>query len=39
MSRQWEGSFIIREVLLPGTYNLKDEEGRTLANAWNIEQL
>jgi hypothetical protein len=33
----WEGPFIIAEVLRPGTYKLKDEEGRTLTNAWNIE--
>jgi hypothetical protein len=30
---------VIGEVLRSSTYKLKDEKGRTLANAWNIEQL
>lgn len=25
------GSFVVKEVLRPGTYKLKDEKGRTLA--------
>jgi hypothetical protein len=33
-----EGPFVIGEVLRLGTYKLKDEKGRTLANGWNIEQ-
>jgi hypothetical protein len=37
LSPPWEGPFIIREVLQPSTYKLKDERGRTLANTWNIE--
>jgi hypothetical protein len=39
LSPPWEGSFIVGEVLRPGTYKLKDEKGRILTNAWNIEQL
>jgi hypothetical protein len=34
-----ERLFVIREVLRPSTYKLKDEKGRMLDNAWNIEQL
>jgi ribonuclease HI/transposase InsO family protein len=39
LSAPWEGPFTIAEVLRPGSYKLKDEQGRTLNNAWNIEQL
>ena len=34
-----EGSYIIAEVLKPGTYKLANEKGEILANAWNIQQL
>jgi hypothetical protein len=39
LSPPWEGLFVLGEVLRPGTYKLKDEKGRMLSNAWNIEQL
>jgi hypothetical protein len=39
LSPLWEGPFIIDQVLRPGTYKLKDEGGRLISNAWNIEQL
>lgn len=39
LSPPWEGPFVVGEVLRPVTYKMKDEKGRTLANAWNIEQL
>jgi hypothetical protein len=39
LSPLWEGPFIIDQVLRPGTYKLKDEAGRLITNAWNIEQL
>jgi hypothetical protein len=35
----WEGSYIIAEVLKPGTYKLSNEKGEIFTNAWNIEQL
>jgi hypothetical protein len=38
LSPPWEGSFIVGEVLWLGTYKLKDEKGRMLTDAWNIEQ-
>jgi hypothetical protein len=37
LSPTLEGPFIIGEVLWLGTYNLKDEEDKTLANEYNIE--
>ena len=35
----WEGPYIIAEVLRPSTYKLKTDDGKAIANAWNIEQL
>jgi hypothetical protein len=39
LSPPWEGSFIIHEVLRPGTYKIKYEDERVISNAWNIENL
>ena len=39
LSPPWEGSYNIAEVIRPGTYRLKDSDGNTLTNSWNIEQL
>jgi hypothetical protein len=39
LSPPWEGSFIIHEVLQPGTYKIQYEDGRVVTNAWNIEHL
>jgi transposase InsO family protein len=39
LSAPWEGPYTIDQVLRPGSYKIKDGEGRILANAWNIEQL
>jgi hypothetical protein len=36
LSPQWEGSFIIHEVLRPGTYKIQYEDERVVSNAWNI---
>ncbi|XP_066316690.1 uncharacterized protein [Miscanthus floridulus] len=35
----WEGPYIVAQVLKSGTYNLANENGEILTNAWNIEQL
>jgi hypothetical protein len=35
----WEGSFIIVEILKPGTYKLANDQGEVYSNAWNIQQL
>ena len=37
LSPPWEGSYIIAEVLKPGTYKLANEKGEVLTNAWNIQ--
>ena len=39
LSPPWEGSYIIAEVLRPGTYKLKTIDGEVFINAWNIKQL
>jgi transposase InsO family protein len=39
LSPPWEGLFIVHEVLRPGTYKIKYEDGGIVANAWNIEHL
>jgi hypothetical protein len=31
--------FIIHDVLRPGTYKIRYEDGRVVTNAWNIEHL
>ena len=38
-SPPWEGPYTIAEVIRQGTYRLKDSDGNTLTNTWNIEQL
>jgi len=39
LSPPWEGSYTITEEVRRGTYRLKDSDGNTLTNTWNIEQL
>ena len=39
LSAPWEGPYTIVQVLKPGTYKIKDAQGRVLNKAWNIEQL
>ena len=34
-----EGPYTVTEVIRPGTYRLKDDNGDVLTNTWNIEQL
>jgi hypothetical protein len=39
LSPPWEGPYVVVNVLKPGTYNLANEDGEELTNAWNIQQL
>ena len=34
-----EGPYTVTEVIRPGAYRLKDNNGNVLTNTWNIEQL
>ena len=39
LSPQWEGPYVIVNVLKPGTYKLQNIDGEIRTNAWNIKQL
>ena len=39
LSLPWEGPYTVTEVIRPGAYRLKDDNGNVLPNTWNIEQL
>ena len=39
LSPSWEGPYTVIEVIRPGAYRLKDDNGNVLTNTWNIEQL
>ena len=39
LSPPWEGPYTVTEVIRPGAYRLKDDNGDVLTNTWNIEQL
>ena len=39
LSPPWEGPYTVTEVIRPGTYRLKDDNGNVLTNTWNIKQL
>ena len=35
----WEGPYLITEVVRPGTYRIQDLEGKVLPHPWNAEHL
>ena len=37
LSPPWEGPYTVTEVIRPGAYRLKDDNGDVLINTWNIE--
>ena len=39
LSPPWEGPYTVAQLLRPGAYRLRDDNGNVLSNAWNIEQL
>ena len=39
LSPPWEGPYMVTEVIQPGTYRLKDDNGNVLTNTWNIKHL
>ena len=39
LSPSWEGPYMVTEVIRPGAYRLKDNNGNFLTNTWNLEQL
>ena len=39
LSPPWEAPYTMTEVIRPGAYRLKHDNGNVLSNTWNIEQL
>ena len=39
LSSPWEGPFIVRGIVVPGTYHLQRQDGTDVGNPWNIEHL
>ena len=37
LSSQWEGPFVVSQVIRPSTYKLKRDDGSDVPNPWNIE--
>ena len=37
LSPPWEGPYTVTEVIRPGAYRLKDDNGNILTNTWNSE--
>ena len=35
----WEGPYLIIEVVRPGTYRIQNSEGKVLPHPWNAEHL
>ena len=35
----WEGPYLVTEVVRPGTYEIQNFEGKVLLHLWNAEQL
>lgn len=35
----WEGPYIVEEVLKGGAYKLKNDEGKVLPRPWNVNNL
>ena len=39
LSSPWEGPYVIKEVIRPGSYRLSDFKGVDVPNSWHIEHL
>ena len=39
LSSPWEGPYVVKEVIWPGSYHLCDLEGIDVSNSWHIEHL
>ena len=37
LSPPWEGPYTVTELIQPGAYRLKDDNGNVLTNTWNNE--
>ncbi|PKU78892.1 hypothetical protein MA16_Dca000236 [Dendrobium catenatum] len=39
LSPLWEGPYLVAAMVKPGTFKLKDAEGKMLPRTWNIDNL
>jgi hypothetical protein len=39
LAPQWEGPYVVSQVIEPGTYYLEEADGTPLPNAWNVDHL
>ncbi|KAL0404968.1 UNVERIFIED_CONTAM: hypothetical protein Sradi_2137600 [Sesamum radiatum] len=39
LEAKWDGPYIITEVIGPGTYKLKKEDGTLLPRTWNVKNI
>jgi hypothetical protein len=39
LNSRWEGPFIVKQVMRPGSYRLQYLEGQDVLNSWNIQNL
>jgi hypothetical protein len=39
LNSRWEGPFIIKQILRPGSYRLQYPEGQDVPNFWNVQNL
>ena len=35
----WEGTYVVSQIVRHGNYELQTEEGKTLPHSWNVEHL
>jgi hypothetical protein len=36
---KWEGSFLVVSSSRPGSYRLKDMDGKNIPRSWNVDEL
>jgi hypothetical protein len=39
LNSRWEGPFVVKQVIRPGSYRLQYPEGQDVPNSWNIQNL
>ena len=39
LNANWEGPYLVKEEIVPGSYRLEDMSGKLLKNSWNASFL
>jgi hypothetical protein len=39
LNSRWEGPFVVKQVIRPGSYRLQYPKGQDVSNSWNIQNL